>query len=71
MAEIEEAQLLPALKAMDFFRTLKVSVNENVSAPNYIVGKGAQESTALRESTSITETDVQKWIQYWKRTGLF
>ncbi len=39
MVEMEEAQLFPALKAMDFFRGLKDSVKYKVSAPPFVEGK--------------------------------
>jgi len=70
MVEMEEAQLFPALKAMDFFRGLKDSVKDKDSAPPYVEGKAAMESGKLREATSITESDVHQWIQYWKGIGL-
>ncbi|KLO19193.1 acetyl-CoA synthetase-like protein [Schizopora paradoxa] len=70
MMEMEDAQFLPALKAMDFFRSLKVSLNDEESDSNYVSGKAILESVALREMPGITEHDICKWIRYWKNTGL-
>ena len=70
MMEMEDAQFLPALKAMDFFRSLKVSLTESDLETNPIVGKAVQESVDLRKAPAITEDDICKWIRYWQSTGL-
>lgn len=70
MVEMEEAELLPALKSMDFFRSLKSSLNETPVASTYVEGKGVRESGRMREAASITENDIHQWVKYWKEVGL-
>lgn len=57
---------LPALKALDFFRSLKEVEQRNTSFGAACCDNSVDASRALREAAQLTEADVREWVEYWK-----
>jgi phosphopentomutase len=65
----------PALKLLDFFAQFtKAPVDHQSEAGgqvSFATLKSQHSSTALGHAESLGQTDVRRWIAYWKDKGLF
>ncbi|KZT28667.1 acetyl-CoA synthetase-like protein [Neolentinus lepideus HHB14362 ss-1] len=61
----------PALLLMDFFRSARLTEGnpgkEAMGLPKLSLTRAVEVSEVLRETAPLTATDVQRWVEYWKR----
>jgi hypothetical protein len=76
-ATAELIEKLPAIKLIDFFRSLKLSmdagtsgkVKEAAGGPMFSTAKAQQISKAMADLPKLSREDASLWIKYWKSTG--
>jgi hypothetical protein len=68
----EELANTPALKLLDAFRKVHLTLDEDTEAalPKVSVDSAVKESPALAGAPEITSEDVDKWLSYWTTIGL-
>lgn len=70
-ADAEGGRLVPALRLLEFYKSLgeggfrSMSQMENIS-----ISKAREASVTLSNMDALNEADVEKWLAYWKRAGV-
>ncbi|KAG6878054.1 putative NRPS-like protein biosynthetic cluster [Termitomyces sp. T159_Od127] len=65
-------QLIPALKLLEFFRTISKSdhvIVESDGLAKFATGKAQRLSQTMREVQPIVAQDVNRWVGYWRGSG--
>ncbi|KZT18047.1 NAD(P)-binding protein, partial [Neolentinus lepideus HHB14362 ss-1] len=83
-AETDEKDIkaIPAIKLLDYFQHMATADDEILAsgltdveaggiAPSMSTDKAQAVSTSLRDADIIEDEDVDRWVRYWKRRGLF
>lgn len=69
VTDVSAMDTLPALKAMDFFRTAHTLSIFDTEA-KVCCGNAMNASETLRNAPPLTEEDVKGWLAYWDAAGL-
>ena len=72
--DVAKARAIPALRLLDFFRAIGGEAGagiETVTGFEYLATEHAQRaSVTLREMQELRNADVEKWVAYWRRSGV-
>ncbi|EJD45598.1 acetyl-CoA synthetase-like protein [Auricularia subglabra TFB-10046 SS5] len=72
--DVAKARAIPVLRLLDFFRVIGGEAGagiEGFTGFEYLATENAQRvSPTLREMQELQSADVEKWVTYWRRSGV-